>query len=62
MDINKIKQRIELALRSVEKSPSIEEVLEEVSTHGVLRGPVDLVFPAWIAYVEYVAERIAETF
>ena len=62
MDINKIKQRLELALRSVEKSPSIEEVLEEVSTHGVLRGPVDCVFPAWIAYVEYAAERIAETF
>ncbi len=62
MDINKIKQRLELALRSVEKSPSIEEVLEEVSTRGVLRGPVDWVFPAWATYVEYAAQRIAETF
>jgi hypothetical protein len=42
---NEIKQRLELALRSVEKSPSIEEALEEVSTRGVLRGAVDWVFP-----------------
>ncbi len=41
MELNKIKQRLELALRPVEKPPTIEEVLEEVSTHGVLRGPVD---------------------
>jgi hypothetical protein len=59
---NEIKQRLELALRSVEKSPSIEEVLEEVSTRGVLRGPVDWVFPAWMLYVEYAAESIVKTF
>ena len=62
MDISEIKQRLELALRPVKKPPTIEEALEQVSTHGVLRGPVDWVFPAWIAYVEYAAERIAETF
>ena len=61
MDRNKIKERLELALRLVEP-PSIEEVLEQVSTYGVLRGPVDWVFPAWMLYVEYAAERIAETF
>jgi hypothetical protein len=62
MDISEIKQRLELALRPVKKPPTIEETLEQVSTRGVLRGPVDWVFPAWIAYVEYAAERIAETF
>jgi hypothetical protein len=62
MDINKIKQRLELALRPVEKPPTLEEVLEEVSTHGVLRGPVDWVFPAWMLYVEYATQRIIETF
>ncbi len=61
MELNKIKQRLELALRPVEK-PTLEEVLEEVSTRGVLRGPVDWVFPAWIIYVEYAAQKIAETF
>ncbi|MFZ8841326.1 MAG: hypothetical protein ACO2PM_20875 [Pyrobaculum sp.] len=40
MELNKIKQRLELALRPVEK-PTLEEVLEQVSTRGVLRGPVD---------------------
>jgi hypothetical protein len=58
----KIKERLELALRPVEKPPTIEEVLEEVSTRGVLRGPVDWVFPAWMLYVEYATQRIAETF
>jgi hypothetical protein len=62
MDRNKIKQRLELALKPVEKSPSIEEVLERVSTRGVLRGPVDWVFPAWMLYVEYATQRIIETF
>jgi hypothetical protein len=62
MDTSEIKQRLELALRSVEKSPSIEDVLEEVSTCGVLRGPVDWVFPGWMLYVEYVTQKIAETF
>ena len=62
MDKNKIKERLELALRPVEKPLTIEEVLEEVSTRGVLRGPVDWVFPGWITYVEYATQRIAETF
>ena len=55
MDIDKIKERLELALKLVEKPPSIEEVLEKVSTHSVLRGLVDWVFPAWMQYVEYAA-------
>jgi hypothetical protein len=49
-------------LRLVEKSPSIEEVLEQVSRRGVLRGPVDWVFPAWMTYIEYATQKIAETF
>jgi len=60
MDRN-INERLELALRPAEK-PTLEEVLEQVSTHGVLRGPVDWVFPAWILYVEYATRKIAETF
>ena len=62
MELNEIKQRLELALRPVEKPPTIEEVLEQVSRRGVLRGPVDWVFPAWMLYVEYAAESIAEVF
>jgi hypothetical protein len=62
MELNKIKQRLEIALRPVEKPPTLEEVLEEVSRRGVLRGPVDWVFPAWIIYVEYATQRIIETF
>jgi len=62
MDRNKIKERLELALRPAEKQPTLEEVLEQVSRHGVLRGPVDWVFPAWIIYVEYATQKIAETF
>jgi hypothetical protein len=61
MELNEIKQRLEPALRPVEK-PTLEEVLEEVSTRGVLRGPVDWVFPAWMLYVEYATQKIAETF
>ncbi len=61
MDRNKIKERLELALRPAEP-PTHGEVLEEVSTRGVLRGPVDWVFPAWIIYVEYATQRIIETF
>jgi hypothetical protein len=61
-DISEIKQRLEFALRLVEKSPSIEEVLEQVSRRGVLRGPVDWVFPAWMTYIEYATQKIAETF
>jgi len=62
MELNKIKQRLELALRPVEKPPTIEEVLERVSRRGVLRGPVDWVFPGWITYVEYATQKIAEAF
>ncbi|MFZ8810760.1 MAG: hypothetical protein ACO2PN_21955, partial [Pyrobaculum sp.] len=61
MELNKIKQRLELALRPAEE-PTPGEVLEEVSRHGILRGPVDWVFPAWIIYVEYATQRIIETF
>ncbi len=57
----KIKERLELALRPAEP-PTLEEVLEQVSTRGVLRGPVDWVFPAWMLYVEYATQKIAETF
>jgi hypothetical protein len=62
MDISEIKQRLELALRPVEKPPTIEEVLEQVSRRGVLRGAIDWVFPAWRLYVEYATQKIAETF
>ena len=55
------RRRLELALKPAE-GPVIEEVLEHVSNHGVLRGPVDWVFKAWIAYVEYATRRIAEAF
>jgi hypothetical protein len=41
MELNEIKQRLELALRPVEKPPTLEEELKLVSRHGVLRGPVD---------------------
>ena len=61
MDVNKIEERLELALRPA-APPALEEVLEEVSTRGVLRGPVDWVFPAWMFYVEYATQKIAETF
>jgi hypothetical protein len=54
------KERLELALRPAEP-PTLEEVLEQVSTHGVLRGPVDWVFPAWIIYVEYATQKIIKT-
>jgi len=62
MDRNKIKERLELALRPAEKPPTLEEVLEHVSRRGVLRGPVDWVFPAWMLYVEYAVQKIAEAF
>ena len=57
-----IKERLELALRPVEKPPTLEETLDQVSKRGVLRGPVDWVFPAWVLYVEYATQKIAETF
>ncbi len=58
---NEIKQRLELALRPA-KPPMREEVLKQVSRRGVIRGPVDWVFPAWVVYVEYAVQKIAETF
>jgi hypothetical protein len=61
MELDKIKQRLELALRPAEP-PTLEEVLEQVSRRGVLRGPVDWVFPGWMLYVEYATQRIIETF
>ena len=60
MDRN-INERLELALRPAKK-PKLEEVLEQVSRRGVLRGPVDWVFPAWMLYVEYATQKIAEAF
>ena len=60
-NIEKIEERLELALKPA-KPPTIEAVLEEVSTRGVLRGPVDWVFPAWIIYIEYATQKIAKTF
>ncbi len=62
MELNEIKQRLELALRPVEKPPTLEEVLELVSRHGVLRGLVDWVYLAWATYIEYATQRIIETF
>jgi len=61
MELNKIKQRLELAQRPAEL-PTLEEVLEQASRHGVLWGPVDWVFPAWIAYIEYATQKIIKTF
>jgi hypothetical protein len=61
MDRNKIKERLELALKPT-KPPTLEDVLEQVSRYGVLRGPVDWVFPAWMLYVEYVTQEIMKTF
>jgi hypothetical protein len=58
---NEIKQRLEPALKPA-KPPTMEEVLEQVSRRGVLRGPVDWVFPAWITYIEFATQRIIETF
>ncbi len=45
MDVNKIKERLEPALR-LAKPPSLEEVLAAVERSGKFRGPVDWVFPA----------------
>jgi len=59
--VNEIKRRLEPALRLAEP-PTLEEVLKQVSTHGVLRGPVDWVFPGWMLYVEYATQVIIKTF
>ncbi len=61
MDISEIRQRLELALKPA-KPPTLEEVLKQVSRRGVLRGPVDWVFPAWMLYVEYATQEIMKTF
>jgi hypothetical protein len=61
MDISEIKQRLELALRPAEPQ-ALEEVLDQVSRRGFLRGPVDRIFPGWMLYVEYATQKIAETF
>jgi len=61
MDRKRVNERLELALRPAEK-PTLEEVLEQVSTRGVLRGPVDWVFQAWATYIEYAVQKIAEAF
>jgi len=61
ISFDEVRHRLEPTLKPAEP-PTVEEVLEQVSRHGVLRGPVDWVFPAWIAYVEYATQRVAETF
>jgi hypothetical protein len=60
--IKELRRRLELALKPVERPPAPDEVLGQVSRRGVLRGPVDWAFPAWIAYVEYAVQKIIETF
>ena len=57
-----LRRRLELALKPVERPPALEEALERVSKHGVLHGPLDWAFPAWIAYVEHAVQKIIETF
>jgi hypothetical protein len=59
--IDELRHRLELALRPAEP-PTVEEVLATVEKNGKLRGPADWAFPAWITYVEYAAQRIAEAF
>lgn len=59
--MDKIKERLGLALKSAEP-PTLGEVLRQVSTDGVLRGPVGWTFGAWKLYVEYAAQKVAETF
>jgi len=44
MELNKIRQRLELAV-NVEKPPTIEKALEQVSTRGVLWGACGLGLP-----------------
>ncbi|MFP3349309.1 MAG: hypothetical protein RXN90_08285 [Thermoproteus sp.] len=61
ISIDEIRRRLELALRPAEP-PSLDEVLAAVERDGKLRGPADWVFPAWIIYVEYATQRVAEAF
>ncbi|MCC6021486.1 MAG: hypothetical protein LM577_09035 [Thermoproteaceae archaeon] len=60
--IKEVRRRLELALKPVASPPALEEVLKRVSKHGVLHGPLDWAFPAWIAYVEHAVQKIVETF
>ncbi|MCC6020414.1 MAG: hypothetical protein LM577_03480 [Thermoproteaceae archaeon] len=60
--MEELKRRLELALKPAERPPALDEVLEEVSRRGALRGPLDWAFPAWIAYVDYAVRKIIETF
>ena len=62
MDYRQNKRTAGARAEACEKLPSIEEVLEHVSRRGVLQEPVDWVFPGWMLYVEYVTQRIIETF
>jgi len=41
--------------------PNIDKVNARIES-GVLRGPVDWVFPAWEVYIEYATQRIIEVF
>ncbi len=59
--VEELRRRLETALKPASR-PSVEEVLQHVSRRGVLRGPVDWVFPAWIVYVEYAVQEIVEEF
>jgi len=59
--VDELRRRLEPALRPAEP-PTVEEVLEQVSRHGVLRGPVDWAFQAWMLYVEYATQEIMKTF
>ena len=45
-----------------DKDPNTDEVLAAVERDGRLHGPVDWVFPAWITYIEYATQRVAEAF
>lgn len=52
---------MELVLKHVEP-PAIEEVLRQVSTRGVLRGPLSWTFEGWRLYVDYAVAKITEAF
>jgi hypothetical protein len=56
-----IKHRLELALRLTEP-PTLEQVLEEISRRGVLKGSAHWTFKAWKLYVDYVIEEIIGRF
>jgi hypothetical protein len=60
--VEELRRRLELALRLVERPPALDEVLEQVSRRGVLRGPLDWAFPAWMTYIDYAVRKIIEAF